>query len=133
MFKNGELKREKVAQKQIDVYKIKKKIEQTPKEILQKRNNVEASIFQLGYHYSNAKSRYRGLIKHQMWANMRCLWVNFVRVLNYINKESLKTAFFKKIDLKMAFKMFISTCKMTLQENIFGKVYFSQKLKIRAF
>ena len=38
MFKNGELKREKVAQKQIDVYKIKKKIEQTPKEILQKRN-----------------------------------------------------------------------------------------------
>ena len=120
-------------QKQIDVCTIRKKIEQTPKEILQKRNNVEASIFQLGYHYSNAKSRYRGLIKHQMWANMRCLWVNFVRVLNYINKESLKTAFFKKIDLKMAFKMFISTCKMTLQENIFGKVYFSQKLKIRAF
>ena len=100
---------------------------------MQKRNNVEASIFQLGYHYSNAKSRYRGLIKHQMWANMRCLWVNFVRVLNYINKESLKTTFFKKIDLKMGFKMSISNCKIILQQNIFGKVYFSQKLKIRTF
>ena len=100
MFKNGESKRQKVyfTQEQIDVCTIRKKIKQTPKEILQKRNNVEASIFQLGYHYSNAKSRYQGLIKHQMWANMRCLWVNFVRVLKYINKESLKTAFFKKID-----------------------------------
>lgn len=121
------------SQEHIDVCTIRKKIEQTPKEILQKRNNVEASIFQLGYHYSNAKSRYRGLIKHQMWANMRCLWVNFVRVLNYINKESLKTTFFKKIDLKMAFKLFISNCKIILQQNIFRKIYFSQKLKIRTF
>ncbi|MGB0879923.1 MAG: hypothetical protein ACPGTO_05105, partial [Polaribacter sp.] len=120
-------------QQQIDVCKIRKKIEQTPKEILQKRNNVEASIFQLGYHYSNAKSKYRGLIKHQMWANMRCLWVNFVRVLKYINKEGLKTAFFKKIDLKMTVKLFISTCKMILQENIFGKEYYAQKLKIMRF
>lgn len=135
MFKNGESKRQKVyfTQEQIDVCTIRNKIKQTPKEILQKRNNVEASIFQLGYHYSNAKSRYRGLIKHQMWANMRCLWVNFVRVLKYINKESLKTVFFKKIDLKMVFKIFISTCKIVLQENIFGKGYFSQKLKLMAF
>ena len=135
MFKNGESKRQKVyfTQEQINVCTIRKKIKQTPKEILQKRNNVEASIFQLGYHYSNAKSRYRGLIKHQMWANMRCLWVNFVRVLKYINKESLKTAFFNKIDLKMVFKTFISTCKIVLQENIFRKIYFSQKLKLMAF
>jgi len=45
---------------------------------------VEATIFQLGYHYSNDKSRYRGLIKHKMWANARCLWINFVRILNYV-------------------------------------------------
>ena len=61
---------------------------------LQKRNNVEATIFQLAYHYSNAKSRYRGLLKHQMWANIRCLWVNFVRIVNFTEKIGLKTSFF---------------------------------------
>ncbi len=78
-------------QDSIDTYLIRKKIEETPIEILQKRNNVEATIFQLGYHYSNAKSRYRGLIKHQMWANIRCLWVNFVRIVNYTAKMGLKS------------------------------------------
>ncbi len=69
---------------------LRKKIAETPIEILQKRNNVEATIFQLGYHYPNAKSRYRGEIKHQMWANVRCLWVNFVRILKFVTKGSLK-------------------------------------------
>jgi hypothetical protein len=79
-------------QENIDTYQIRKKIEQTPIEILQKRNNVEATIFQLGYHYPNAKSRYRGLIKHQIWANIRCLWVNFVRIVNYTVKKRRKSA-----------------------------------------
>nr|NQU94199.1 transposase [Bacteroidota bacterium] len=83
-------------QKEIDTFLIRKKIKKTPIETLQKRNNVEATVFQLGYHYPNAKSRYRGLIKHQMWANIRCLWVNFVRILNYIQQSCLKTGFFVK-------------------------------------
>lgn len=83
-------------QKEIDAYLIRKKIDETPLEILQKRNNVEASIFQLGYHYSNDKSKYRGLIKHKMWANMRCLWINFVRISNYIRQLCLKTTFLSK-------------------------------------
>ncbi len=78
-------------QKQIETSRIRKKIEQTPIQTLQKRNNVEASIFQLGYHYPNAKTRYRGLIKHQMWANIRCLWMNFVRVLNFKRETLLNT------------------------------------------
>lgn len=65
---------------------LREKIEETPLEVLQKRNNVEASIFQLGYHYPHDKSRYRGEIKHQMWANVRCLWVNYVRILKYLQK-----------------------------------------------
>ncbi len=69
---------------------LRKKIAETPIEILQKRNNVEATIFQLGYHYPNAKSRYRGQIKHQMWAHLRCLWVNFVRILKFVTKGSIK-------------------------------------------
>ncbi len=84
-------------QKDIDTYTIRKQMAETPIEILQFRNNVEASIFQLGYHYPNAKSRYRGEIKHQMWANIRCLWVNFVRILNYIKQLCQRTLFFCKI------------------------------------
>jgi hypothetical protein len=83
-------------QKEIDAYLLRKQIEETPIEILQKRNNVEASIFQLGYHYSNDKSKYRGLIKHKMWANMRCLWINFVRIRNYIRQLCQKTIFISK-------------------------------------
>ena len=101
-------------QKEIDTCQIRKKIAETPIEILQKRNNVEATIFQLGYHYPNAKSRYRGLVKHQMWANIRCLWVNFVRILKYIKQLRLKATFFAKFltksilfELHMAFKLFL--------------------------
>ncbi len=78
-------------QKDIDAYLIRKQIAETPIETLQFRNNVEATIFQLGYHYSNAKSRYRGVIKHQMWANIRCLWVNFVRILKYTKQLCQRT------------------------------------------
>lgn len=93
-------------QKDIDTCLIRKKIANTPIETLQKRNNVEATIFQLGYHYSNAKSRYRGEIKHQMWANIRCLWVNFVRIINYIKKNYLKNQYFAKNTRKTIFVMF---------------------------
>jgi len=71
-------------QKEIDTCSLRRQIAQRPMEELNRRNNVEATIFQLGYHYPNAKSRYRGLIKHKMWANARCLWVNFVRIMNFI-------------------------------------------------
>jgi len=87
-------------QKDVDGYLIRKQIEETPIETLQFRNNVEATIFQLGYHYPNAKSRYRGEIKHQMWANIRCLWVNFVRILKYTKQLCQRTLFFAKYAIK---------------------------------
>lgn len=90
-------------QKDIDGYLIRKQIAETPIETLQFRNNVEATIFQLGYHYPNAKSRYRGEIKHQMWANIRCLWVNFVRILRYIKQLCQITLFFPKYAVKSIF------------------------------
>jgi hypothetical protein len=76
-----------ITQKDIDTYQLRKQIGEIPKEQLQRRNNVEATIFQVGYHYPNAKSRYRGLSKHQMWANVRCLWVNFVRIVNHVQEN----------------------------------------------
>lgn len=115
-------------QENIDTYMIRKKIEETPIETLQKRNNVEATVFQLGYHYPNDKSRYRGLVKHQMWANIRCLWVNFVRILNYIHKPCLKFAYFVKYstmaffrECHLAFKQLllaILPCTILSQKNI---------------
>jgi hypothetical protein len=79
-------------QKEIDTCLLRKQIANRTQAELNVRNNasttlsnhVEASIFQLGYHYSNDKSRYRGLSKHKMWANVRCLWVNFVRIMKFI-------------------------------------------------
>lgn len=90
-------------QKDIDGYLTRKQIEGTPIETLQKRNNVEATIFQLGYHYSNAKTRYRGEIKHQMWANIRCLWVNFVRILKFKVILCKSGGLFGKISIKSLF------------------------------
>jgi hypothetical protein len=71
-------------QKEVDTCLLRKQIAARPQDALNVRNNVEATIFQLGYHYPNDKSRYRGLIKHKMWANVRCIWINFVRIVNFV-------------------------------------------------
>ena len=93
---------------------LRKKIGETPKEILQKRNNVEATIFQLGYHYPNAKSRYRGEIKHQMWANLRCLWVNFVRIWKFVTKGSENSSILVNNLLISSFNRVISAYQFIL-------------------
>jgi hypothetical protein len=83
-FKTENKKNRYFTKKEIDTCSLRKQIAARPLAELNRRNNVEATIFQLGYHYSNNKSRYRGLIKHKMWANARCLWVNFVRIMNFV-------------------------------------------------
>jgi len=72
-MKNGQKWRIKTAenypyftQKEITACRLKKKIAAIPQEVLNIRNNVEATIFQLGYHYPHDKTRYRGLIRHKM-------------------------------------------------------------------
>ena len=62
----------------------RKKVADMPKGILRKRNNVGATIFQPAYHCPNGKTRYQGVVRHQMWADMRCLWASFVRIRNYL-------------------------------------------------
>jgi hypothetical protein len=85
VIKDTEGKPRYFSQKQIDTSMLRKQISARSRSELNVRNNVEASIFQLGYHYPNNKTRYRGLIKHKIWANVRCLWINFVRISNFIN------------------------------------------------
>ena len=67
-----------------------------PKEELHKRNNVEATIFQLSFPLRNNKSKYRGQIKQKIWACCRCLWINLVRIVNFtkqICQRTFKTTF----------------------------------------
>ena len=116
-------------QKDIDTYLIRKQIAGTPIETLQFRNNVEATIFQLGYHYPNAKSRYRGEIKHQMWANIRCLWVNFARILKYIKQLCQTTLYFAKYAFKSLFSELYSAFKSFLTAILPNTLSSSQNMR----
>ena len=95
--------------KEIDTCQLRKELEKIPKEILNIRNNVEATIFQLGYHYPNDKTRYRGLSRNKMWANFRCLWVNFVRIQNYLGQICQRTFNSSNLTLNTTFeKLFLT-------------------------
>ena len=76
----------------IDTYLKRKQIEALPEHIRNRRNNVEASIFQLSYYTRNGKTRYRGLMPHQWWARCRTLWVNLVRIRNYVATPTMLPA-----------------------------------------
>lgn len=56
-----------------------------------KRNNVEATIFQLSFHTRNNKTRYRDIIKTKSWALLRCLWINLVRIKNFMEQICQRT------------------------------------------
>ena len=89
---------------------LRQKLKKIPIEETNIRNNVEASIFQLGYHYSNDKSRYRSLAKHKLWAYSRSLWINFVRIVRYITQICQRALFGQKLPQDIAnlcFNMYI--------------------------
>lgn len=65
---------------------LRKKIKEVPEYIRNKRNNVEATIFQLSYHTRNNKTRYRGMFNNKSWAIMRSMWINLRRIRNYIEE-----------------------------------------------
>lgn len=76
---------------------LRQKLRDIPFEETNIRNNVEATIFQFGYHYSNDKSRYRGLAKHKLWAYSRSLWINFVRIMKYVTQLCQRSLFGQKL------------------------------------
>jgi hypothetical protein len=107
-------------QKEIDTCLLRKQIAARPQAEINVRNNVEATIFQLAYHYPNAKSRYRGLIKHKIWANARCLWINFVRILNFIaggGSKCVQNAIIQLFAHQMLLKYVKIKCCVSLVKN----------------
>jgi hypothetical protein len=114
--------------KEINNCNIRKQIQQLPIETKNIRNNVEATIFQLCYHYPDDQSRYRGLCKHAMWANIRGLWLNFVRILKYVTKSLLpQPSVFAKANNFKPFSNKISFCYNSIA------LYVSQRIGSRTF
>jgi hypothetical protein len=79
-------------QQAIRTSNMRREMKGRPKEELHKRNNVEATIFQLSFPLRNNKSKYRGLIKQKIWVYCRCLWINLVRILNFTKQICQRTS-----------------------------------------
>jgi len=89
-------------QQAIRASNMRRQMKQRPLEDLHKRNNVEATIFQVGIPLTNGKSKYRGLFKQNIWVNCRCLWINLVRIVNYtkqICQRTFKTMILPSMEL----------------------------------
>jgi len=71
----------------IESFFRREEISNLPQEILNKRPNVEAAMFQVSFFTRNNKTRYRGKFKTQMWATNRSLWMNLRRIKNHIGKQ----------------------------------------------
>jgi hypothetical protein len=88
VIKDGDNKPIYFERKDVETCQLRKRLGKIPKKRLDIRNNVEATIFQLGYHCRGDKSQYRGLMKHSMWAISRCLWVNFRRIQLWVTRKA---------------------------------------------
>ena len=85
------------SQKEIETCQLRKQIASMPIEKRNKRNNVEATIFQLSYFTRNNKTRYRGLIQTRMWAILRCIWINLKRIIANVESICQRTLKINKI------------------------------------
>jgi len=95
---------------------MRRKMKGRPLDELHKRNNVEATIFQLGFPLRNNKSKYRGLIKQKIWAYCRCLWINLIRILNFTKQICQRT---------------IKTMKLTALSTL-TSLYFNLLIRVRS-
>jgi Transposase DDE domain./Transposase domain (DUF772). len=93
VIKTAENKPRYFTNKDIENFRLRQIIKNTPRDKLNIRNNVEATIFQLCYHFSNDKTKYRTLCKHKMWANLRAISINFGRILKYVKQTCQRTLF----------------------------------------
>ena len=84
-------------QQAIRASNMRRQMKNRPLEELHKRNNVEATIFQISIPLRNNKSKYRGLIKQKMWTYCRCLWINLIRILNFTKQICQRTSDSMKI------------------------------------
>jgi len=107
-----------------------------PIEETRKRNNVEATIFQLSFPLRNNKTKYRGKFKQKAWAVCRCLWVNFVRIMNFMKQTCQRTIKTMEIQAKMAVLRDYFSLQINFQPNLnlqSSKVIFLSIISIFSF
>jgi hypothetical protein len=78
-------------QKAIRTSELRHTMKNRPVEETRKRNNVEATIFQVAFPLKHDKSKYRRLIKQRGWAYCRCLYVNLVRIIKFTKQTCQRT------------------------------------------
>jgi len=126
-IRNSEGKVVYFGQAAIRASRLRREMQQRPQEELHKRNNVEATIFHLAFPLRNNKTRYRGLFKQQAWANCRCLWINLVRIMNFVQKICQRTfqSLLKPANLSVsyAYHMFLGNICLKKQP-IFASIIF---------
>ncbi len=117
-------------QQAIRASELRRTMKQRTIEELHKRNNVEATIFQLSFPLHNNKTRYRGQFKQIVWAYCRCLWINLVRIINFMKQTcqgTFKTmekvanvlSFYRKLAINKHYRM-----KFSLKFSIYT-IYFN--------
>jgi len=103
-------------QQAIRASELRRAMKQRPIEEIHKRNNVEATIFQLSFLLRNNKTRYRSQFKQKVWAYCRCLWINLVRIINFMKQTCQRTfktmekithilSFYQKLAINKCYRM----------------------------
>ncbi len=77
-----------ITDKNIDTAECRRRTEDLPRELFNRRCNVEATIFQLCYHTNKKKLKYRGKFRVQLWAVCRAAWINMKRIASYQAKQA---------------------------------------------
>lgn len=77
-----------ITDKAVEAAACRRRTEALPRELFNRRCNVEASIFQLSYHTRKKKLKYRGRCAVQLWAVCRAAWINIKRLVIYQVKSA---------------------------------------------
>lgn len=77
-----------ITDKGIDTAECRRRTEDLPRELFNRRCNVEATIFQLCYHTNKKKLKYRGKCRVQLWVICRAAWINMKRIATYQAKQA---------------------------------------------
>jgi hypothetical protein len=81
-----------ISDKDIEAAACRRRTETLPRELFNRRCNVEATIFQLCYHTRKKKLKYRGKFRVQLWAICRVAWINMRRIAIYQAKQAEASA-----------------------------------------
>ena len=77
-----------ITDKAIEAAACRRRTQNLPRELFNRRCNVEATVFQLCYHTNGKKLKYRGKFRVQLWATCRAAWINMRRIAGFQAKPA---------------------------------------------